>query len=1157
MRMSTAIVLAAALLLAAAVPAQQSIEWEPPGSTLESRRAAAEADPALPTDVRTRVLDLYTRAVDERTRSSAAAAETAALTRRIETASARIEALHAALGATPADLSETALEIAQLSPQQLAARVRDRQQALASAREALTAHERELAALIALGPTLSQDNAQRQASLRTLRENAQAPAAGDETPAARDARAAFEEARAARLQAEIERTDLQLANYEILVRLATLERDVLAREVPVLDSEREALVQQVEARRTDEARAARESATRTKVETASLPGAIAALAADNANLRTELEQVTIDSNKRAEQLRAIERRVSELDTELASIRERVSAVGPSDAIGRLLRRRLQSLLEATADQRRLDASENALVHATDRRIDLDEQRRDLGDLQASVDALLASLSPTEQAAHDPEELRRETNMLLRAKRITIEELQEAYARYVTTLHSQLAAQRHFDASARTMLAFIRQQLLWIRSLPLIAASDFTHTPVAFARMFAPASLRTVLADIGHGARARPLAAATAGLFVLALIALRLPARRRLGEIALLTGRIRTDAFRHTLAAAALTALLASGLPLLLAYFGWLAGLSEEAQPVSRNIGSTLLTVASVLVIFSTTRWVLHPVGLAKEHFDWSEPLRASLRAELRWLMPVTAVCVTVTLYSVYDGGIEARLGLGRPALIAFCIALAIFLWRLFSSRSRISTLKRTRHPDSVYARTWRLWFTLILAIPLGIAAFAAAGYGYTAAIALNLLIRTAWLVLGVWVLRDVMLRWFRIAERRMRLEQALALREDARSERERQSRTAEVDLEAVEVDVPPVDFRELGDQGRAVVQAAVLVGILLSLWALWSDLLPALNVLDKVQLPLTRVSLVDGVERQLAVTGTDLMVSLIVLATTMFAAQNLSGLLNFTLLGRLGMDAGARYAVVTLCQYALVAAGVLYALSMLGMQWSKLQWLVAALALGLGFGLQEIVANFVSGIILLLERPIRVGDIVTVGDATGTVARIRIRATTILDWDRKELVVPNKEFVTGRLLNWTLSNRVVRMIVPVGVAYGSDARAARNLMLAAARQTEHVLEDPKPVVLFNAFGDNALQLELRVYLPSMEHWLNTRTALHDAIYHDFQQAGIAISFPQRDVHLDTTAPLDIRLHHAHPLEPKPAAEPKTPELTPEPKTPQPEPPRSA
>ena len=140
------------------------------------------------------------------------------------------------------------------------------------------------------------------------------------------------------------------------------------------------------------------------------------------------------------------------------------------------------------------------------------------------------------------------------------------------------------------------------------------------------------------------------------------------------------------------------------------------------------------------------------------------------------------------------------------------------------------------------------------------------------------------------------------------------------------------------------------------------------------------------------------------------------------------------------------------------AFSTLGLQWSNIQWLVAALSVGLGFGLQEIVANFISGIILLFERPIRVGDVVTVGDVSGTVTRIRIRATTIRDFEQKELLIPNKELITGRLLNWTLSDAVTRVFLTVGVTYGSDVEKAMALILEAAVENPLVLQDPEPLM---------------------------------------------------------------------------------------------------
>jgi len=190
---------------------------------------------------------------------------------------------------------------------------------------------------------------------------------------------------------------------------------------------------------------------------------------------------------------------------------------------------------------------------------------------------------------------------------------------------------------------------------------------------------------------------------------------------------------------------------------------------------------------------------------------------------------------------------------------------------------------------------------------------------------------------------------------------------------------------------------------------------------------------------------------------------------------------------------------------------------------VVALGVGIGFGLEEIVANFISGIIILFERPIRVGDIVTVGDTDGVVTRIRIRATTIRNWDRKELLVPNKEFITGRLLNWSLSDQMTRVVIVVGVAYGSDVDKALELMAEAAQEHEHVLDDPKPVLSFEGFGDNSLTLLLRAYPGSLEYRIATITDLHRAINLKFNAAGIAIAFRQRDIHLDTSKPLKLQV----------------------------------
>ena len=226
-----------------------------------------------------------------------------------------------------------------------------------------------------------------------------------------------------------------------------------------------------------------------------------------------------------------------------------------------------------------------------------------------------------------------------------------------------------------------------------------------------------------------------------------------------------------------------------------------------------------------------------------------------------------------------------------------------------------------------------------------------------------------------------------------------------------------------------------------------------------------------------------------------------------------TVLQRLPLDAGARYAATTVSRYVIFVVGVSFCFHEIGIGWSNVQWLIAAMTVGLGFGLQEIFANFVSGLILLFERPIRIGDVVSVGEVTGKVTRIRIRATTITDWDMRELVVPNKEFITARVMNWTLSDTTARMTLKVGVAYGTDPELTRRLLLEVADKNANVLKEPAPHALFNEFGDSTLNFILRVYLPSLDVFLKTRHELHSGINAAFQNAGIEIAFPQRDIHI--------------------------------------------
>ncbi len=252
----------------------------------------------------------------------------------------------------------------------------------------------------------------------------------------------------------------------------------------------------------------------------------------------------------------------------------------------------------------------------------------------------------------------------------------------------------------------------------------------------------------------------------------------------------------------------------------------------------------------------------------------------------------------------------------------------------------------------------------------------------------------------------------------------------------------------------------------------------------------------------------------------------MALARNLPGLLEVMVLSKLRLAQGSAYATTTLLSYALAGFGIVATLSTLGVSWDKLQWLVAALSVGLGFGLQEIFANFISGLIILFERPVRIGDVVTIGNLSGTVSRIRIRATTITDFDRKDIIVPNKTFITGQLINWSLSDTVTRVTIKVGVAYGSDLDKVKALLYKAAQDNPRVLKEPEPQVFFLNFGESTLDHELRIHVRDLGDRNPATDEINRFIDREFNKAGISIAFRQVDIFLKNFAGQQLQLSAA-------------------------------
>ena len=236
-------------------------------------------------------------------------------------------------------------------------------------------------------------------------------------------------------------------------------------------------------------------------------------------------------------------------------------------------------------------------------------------------------------------------------------------------------------------------------------------------------------------------------------------------------------------------------------------------------------------------------------------------------------------------------------------------------------------------------------------------------------------------------------------------------------------------------------------------------------------------------------------------------------------LLNY-ILNKTPMDLSVRHVVATSAQYLIVTVGFLVLLqSAAEIDLTMLGLVAGGVGVGVGFGLQNIANNLISGIFILFERPIKVGDRIEVGEVHGHVVHIAARATTVRTNDNIDIIIPNSSFTSFNVINWSHGDQKVRFRVPVPVAYGSDARLVERLLLEVAEENENVLKEPSPRVVFWAFGDSALEFQLRVWTTRMLHRRGVFFGqLNLAIYEKFKEHGIRIPFPQRDLHLKTAPP---------------------------------------
>jgi len=651
----------------------------------------------------------------------------------------------------------------------------------------------------------------------------------------------------------------------------------------------------------------------------------------------------------------------------------------------------------------------------------------------------------------------------------------------------------------------------------LEANDIQRLGAASAWLLYPPSWIQLMTGLGNDLRNNPLAIIAPLLVIVILLAFQRRLKEKLSSLGRYVTKLSKAKFTDTLLAGIVTLLMAIPLPLLIYLIAWRLSLLTTDTVFASAVSSGLYAVAYLFFVGSMLRRLCRKEGLGEAHFRWKIDNLVLIRKQLNWYLPLTLPLVFVITATLNQPTQAYHDSLGRIAFFILMTITTLLIFRLMHPRKGLLSLSIEKNPESWSNRLSGIWFPALLLTPLSLAGAAALGYMYTVVQLQLYIISTIWLLFAIIVAKGFFIRWLNIAQRKLALEQyrkkVTAQAESAVIvEKPHATETAELPIAAE----PEIDVDAISTQTMKLLDSAFWFAIVVGIALIWAEVLPAFNMLNEVVIwgeVVTSSQGVVDVAAQAPTTLADLLLAFVILMMTFFVSRNIPGLLEIAILQRLPFTPSGRYAITSIVRYILVIIGLAMTFSAMGIGWSKVQWLAAAITLGLGFGLQEIFANFVSGLIILFERPIRVGDSVTVGNISGKVSRIQMRATTITDWDRKELIIPNKEFVTGQVINWSLTDTILRILIPVGIAYGSDTNLAYNILLSVAKDHPEVLKEPESNVRFAAFGDSTLNFELRVFVPHPDILLETRHDLLMEIDRRFREAKIEIAFPQRDIHI--------------------------------------------
>lgn len=792
--------------------------------------------------------------------------------------------------------------------------------------------------------------------------------------------------------------------------------------------------------------------------------------------------------------------LTQLNTDFEDIQSRLHLTGMNKAVGNLLIQHRNALPQIRTIKVQLAESRQELNEAQFTSLQLREEikkaRRD-----GSILLDLRTNLKLEESSIEWFGIEKDASSILKLRRELLTQIAQVNAKYERELSETIVTEQDLLRTAENMQTFVDEEVLWMRNMPALGINDCKVIAVAITTAEFRPGIIAFLNSTREHALAHPVRSFMLLLISFCLLMLQRKARKIISREALQITEHPPGTLSDTFATLFWTGISALSWPAILVLFiQWLER-SQSSADVILHVTEALKIVTFYILPMIIIIEIARKDGLAIVQLKL-DPVRVSAFRKLSLL--ILCFCFPFLLIRSLAQTYPANHSLETIARLGSIIG------QLFMAGTYAILLRRNgpfvagSDPDNkkrLIYRKWIVWYTLITSTPLLLVVASAAGFQYSAIQIGGRVNGMVLMIVGLFTFQATVTRIVWLL-RRKRLQEEVHNR---KKEGKEVSNEATQELQKDLLKEAVLGVTSASDGIVNLVRFATWALLAGGLYLMWKDILPAFHFLDR-----TNLYAIGDVQ----VTLGGLLAAIVTIIIGSTIVRTVPGMLEIYILPRTRIAPGERSAIATLLKYILVVIIVLTVCSHLGLTWSSMSWMMAAMGVGIGFGLQEIFANLISGIMLLMDGRIRPLDIITVGEASGRVTAIRTLATTVTDWNNRELVIPNKEFVTGRVINWTLSEQTIRLDIAVGVAYGSDKQKVEEILLRLGRANEHTLNNPPPEAMFMEFGDNSLNYELRVWL-SMDKRLTTRHELNRAIDDAFNEAGVTIAFPQLDIHVDS------------------------------------------